>query len=392
MLRAQRVGGRRVVGEDLHVARRAAAARALRRDGRRGSRRRCAAVERAQHAARVAARLGAQQVGRSRRARGSRCVSQRASSERDREEDDDAGGDDGADGGARAPASASRSATLGPVRRRESSPPLSSRKRRTEASWCSRRSAMPRACSAARCGEVLQAALGVVGQRVDVRDVLLGAGDAHRRPALGERARAAHRRDGELPLGRDERDRHQPVGGQPDVEVDASGRRATWPLGEVLERLAPDREHGVGGRRARRAARAPARRRPPRPRRGPRRRRGRGRTARAAARAAPTRARPRRGRRGRRRSGSCRGRARPWKTTVSASRERQAADPQRDGGRRPRGRCSARRSRSSASSSRSVRLLLRRPSRAHLPDPTVRRASDSGMTIARPVLRHASAG
>ena len=55
-------------------------------------------------------------------------------------------------------------------------------------------------------GEVLQAALGVVGQRVDVDDVLLGAGDAHRRAALGERPRAADGGDGDAPLGGDERD------------------------------------------------------------------------------------------------------------------------------------------------------------------------------------------
>ena len=40
--------------------------------------------------------------------------------------------------------------------------------------------------------EVLEAALRVVGQRVDARDVLLRAGDAHRRAALGQRPRAAH--------------------------------------------------------------------------------------------------------------------------------------------------------------------------------------------------------
>src|SRR5207247_5234424 len=39
--------------------------------------------------------------------------------------------------------------------------------------------------------EVLEAALRVVGQRIDVRDVLLRARDAERRAALGERARAA---------------------------------------------------------------------------------------------------------------------------------------------------------------------------------------------------------
>src|SRR4051794_9318874 len=37
-----------------------------------------------------------------------------------------------------------------------------------------------------RAHEVLQAALRVVGQRVHAHDVLLGAGDAHRRAALGE--------------------------------------------------------------------------------------------------------------------------------------------------------------------------------------------------------------
>jgi len=42
-------------------------------------------------------------------------------------------------------------------------------------------------------GEVLQAALGVVGQRIDVGDVLLRAGDPQRRTALRQRAGAAHR-------------------------------------------------------------------------------------------------------------------------------------------------------------------------------------------------------
>src|SRR5579871_1894725 len=47
----------------------------------------------------------------------------------------------------------------------------------------------------ALCGaleEVGEAVLGVVGQRVDVAQRRLDAGDAERRPALGERARAAH--------------------------------------------------------------------------------------------------------------------------------------------------------------------------------------------------------
>src|SRR2546421_12846456 len=43
-------------------------------------------------------------------------------------------------------------------------------------------------------GEVLEAALGVVGQRVHARDVLLRARDAHRGQALGERPRRADRR------------------------------------------------------------------------------------------------------------------------------------------------------------------------------------------------------
>ena len=42
--------------------------------------------------------------------------------------------------------------------------------------------------------EVLEAALGVVGQGVDAGDVLLGAGDAQRRAPLGEGAGAADRR------------------------------------------------------------------------------------------------------------------------------------------------------------------------------------------------------
>ena len=61
----------------------------------------------------------------------------------------------------------------------------------TDASWRPSWSAIRRAWSAACVEEVLQAALGVVGQRVDARDVLLRAGDAHRRPALGQRPGAA---------------------------------------------------------------------------------------------------------------------------------------------------------------------------------------------------------
>src|SRR3954451_15422694 len=60
-------------------------------------------------------------------------------------------------------------------------------------------------------GEVLEAELRIVGQRVHVRDVLLGARDPERRAALGERSRAADGRDGQALLRRDEGDRHQPV-------------------------------------------------------------------------------------------------------------------------------------------------------------------------------------
>ena len=51
--------------------------------------------------------------------------------------------------------------------------------------------------------EVLEAALGVVGELVDVREVLLGADDAQGRPALGERAGAADRSDDSRRSGAD---------------------------------------------------------------------------------------------------------------------------------------------------------------------------------------------
>ena len=228
------------------------------------------------------------------------------------------------------------------------SSPRSSRKRRTEASWWSRRSAMRRACSAAQRGEVLEAALGVVGQRIDVRDVLLGAGDAHRRAALGQRARAAHRRHGDVLLGRDEGDRHEAVGraGAPARSTERStptGASAMSPAAARARWRARCRPPA-----ARRAARGPARRRPPRPRRGCRRRRGRGRTGRAAARRRRSRC-PRRADRARRRSGSSPGRR-------ARGRRRSA---RRDSARPPTrmatatdasGSMSARRSSSSASS------------------------------------------
>ena len=68
--------------------------------------------------------------------------------------------------------------------------------------------------------EVLDAALRVVGQRIDARDVLLRAHDAHRRAALGERACAAHGGDHEPPVGGHERGREQAVRRQLDLEVD----------------------------------------------------------------------------------------------------------------------------------------------------------------------------
>ncbi|MGH2498993.1 MAG: hypothetical protein ACRDF0_02700 [Candidatus Limnocylindria bacterium] len=61
--------------------------------------------------------------------------------------------------------------------------------------------------------EVLEAALGVVGQRVHARDILLGAHDAHRRAALGERAGAAHGGDHDPLLGRDQRGGQEAVRG-----------------------------------------------------------------------------------------------------------------------------------------------------------------------------------
>ena len=149
----------------------------------------------------VAARLVAQQRVDGVALAGSRCSDSGRARARCRGRRTTPSGDERAWCGATRAPQASHPAVAAPRQRAQAarkSSPLSSRKRRTEASWCSRRSAIRRACSAARCGEVLEAALGVVGQRIDVRDVLLRAGDAHRRPALGERAGAAHRRDGDV--------------------------------------------------------------------------------------------------------------------------------------------------------------------------------------------------
>src|ERR1700754_1448069 len=62
--------------------------------------------------------------------------------------------------------------------------------------------------------EVLEAALRIVRQRIDARDVLLADGDPHRRPALGQRARAADGGHDDLLLRRDERRRQQALRGQ----------------------------------------------------------------------------------------------------------------------------------------------------------------------------------
>ena len=57
--------------------------------------------------------------------------------------------------------------------------------------------------------ELLDAALGVVGERIDAGELLLSAGDPERRSSIGERAGAAHRRDHDLGLGRDQRRRRR---------------------------------------------------------------------------------------------------------------------------------------------------------------------------------------
>ena len=94
--------------------------------------------------------------------------------------------------------------------------------------------------------EVLQAALRVVGQRIDAHDVLLGAGDAHRRAALGERPGAAHGGDDDLLLGRHAA-RSAAAGARAGARrAGAGGRRATWSCARSSQRLAPDVEHGVG--------------------------------------------------------------------------------------------------------------------------------------------------
>ena len=176
--------------------------------------------------------------------------------------------------------------------------------------------------------EVLQAALGVVGQRVDARDVLLRAGDPHRRLALRQRARAAHRGDDDPLVGRDERGGQQPVRGEPDVEpepaVDAprarcarscSGSRqmsSTVSAASSASRSAQAcsayscsaSSRSSAAARSRSQGRASARR--------------------------PPRRRPPRGRRGRRRSGSCRGRAGRGRRRSAPRTAAAPHDPQRD--------------------------------------------------------------
>ena len=87
--------------------------------------------------------------------------------------------------------------------------------------------------------ELPQAALGVVGQRVHPHEVLLRAGDPHRRATLRERAGAAHRGDHDLRLGRDQGGRQQPGRGQAQVQVDPAVD-ADVVVRKVLERFAPD--------------------------------------------------------------------------------------------------------------------------------------------------------
>ncbi len=93
--------------------------------------------------------------------------------------------------------------------------------------------------------EVLDTPLGIVGERIDASDVLLRAGDPHRRAPVGQRPRAAHRRDDELGLRGHQRRRQQPVGRQAHRELDRviDGDDAA---DEVAQRLAPHLEHRVG--------------------------------------------------------------------------------------------------------------------------------------------------
>ena len=217
-------------------------------------------------------------------------------------------------------------------RLRGSPRPLSSRKRRRSPPGGQALGRARGACSAARRRSPRGSA---PGRRAAGRRARRPAGRRRCRAAGGPRRACARRRRARRSgrcSGATSATGMQPVGGQADVERDAAVD-ARPGAGEVLERLAPDGEHGVGGRRARRAARAPARRRAPRPRRG--------RSASARSRSHGTRsrspapsARRRRGRRWRRRSGSCPRSRRPWKTTVSASASGEAVDAQRDRGGR----------------------------------------------------------
>ncbi len=88
--------------------------------------------------------------------------------------------------------------------------------------------------------------LGVVGQRIDVAELLLDAGDPERWPALGQRAGVADGDDAELALGGAQRDgdqaRRRGIDRARDAAVDLDPRR-----GHLGERLAPDGEHRVGG-------------------------------------------------------------------------------------------------------------------------------------------------
>ena len=221
----------RVVGERSRPCRAPQAPRRWRARSRGAARRRRAAVEPAPASPPASPRAcGAQQrrVTAS-RSRPRSSASGRASKRDD--EEDDRGGDDGgrrrrtraaAWPTARHSAAVGRREVVGPVELEEAL--------RREASWCLE-------------------ALGQSGARARPRARGSPPGSARGRRAAGRRARrpagrrrcpsaggprpacrAPHTgRDGELALGRDERDRHEPVGGQPDVERRRSGRRRRSP-------------------------------------------------------------------------------------------------------------------------------------------------------------------
>jgi hypothetical protein len=92
--------------------------------------------------------------------------------------------------------------------------------------------------------EVLDAPLGVIGQRIHAREVLLRACDAERRLALGEGPRPAHGGDDQLRFGRYERRRQQPGGGEADRQVERV-IHLHGAADQVAQRLTPDVEDDV---------------------------------------------------------------------------------------------------------------------------------------------------